>query len=251
MRILSPIVLAHPLLIARRQSDLGLCRAIRANLVGHQHSGCEALFLEQLAHQFHRCGFIAPSLHEQIEYLAFVVNRAPQPKLPARDHHGHLVEMPTRRWPRASTAKFSGEPRSELQNPSSHRFVGDIDPTLRKQIFDVAIAERETHIEPNGVRMIAGGNWWRANEIVIRHLTRQTVTRYRCRNRADRGLRGLVPERKKVGMLFAHLKRVLRLDRLRQRGPNGAKDEFLLAATAQDLRNLAKLIPLPAPVFTT
>jgi hypothetical protein len=38
---------------------------------------------------------------------------------------------------------------------------------------------------------------------------------------------------------------------LRQRGPNGAKDEFLLAATAQDLRNLAKLIPLPAPVFTT
>src|ERR1700722_9395425 len=25
--------------------------------------------------------------------------------------------------------------------------------------------------------MIAGGNWWRANEIVIRHLTRQTATR--------------------------------------------------------------------------
>jgi hypothetical protein len=52
-------------------------------------------------------------------------------------------------------------------------------------------------------------------------------------------------------MLFAHLKRILRLDRLRQRGPNGAKDEFLLAATAQNLRKLAKLIPLPAPVFTT
>ena len=58
-------------------------------------------------------------------------------------------------------------------------------------------------------------------------------------------------ERKKVGMLFAHLKRILRLDRLRQRGPNGAKDEFLLADTAQNLRKLAKLIPLPAPVFTT
>src|ERR1700722_704953 len=33
--------------------------------------------------------------------------------------------------------------------------------------------------------MIAGGNWWRANEIVIRRLTRQTATRYRCRDRAD------------------------------------------------------------------
>ena len=50
-------------------------------------------------------------------------------------------------------------------------------------------------------------------------------------------------ERKKVEMLFAHLKRILRLDRLRLRGPSGAKDEFLLAATAQTLRKLAKLFP--------
>jgi len=49
--------------------------------------------------------------------------------------------------------------------------------------------------------------------------------------------------RKKVEMLFAHLKRILKLDRLRLRGPNGARDEFLLAATAQNLRKLAKLIP--------
>ncbi len=33
-------------------------------------------------------------------------------------------------------------------------------------------------------------------------------------------------ERKKVEILFAHLKRILRLDRLRLRGPNGARDEF-------------------------
>jgi hypothetical protein len=53
--------------------------------------------------------------------------------------------------------------------------------------------------------------------------------------------------RKKVEMLFAHLKRILKLDRLRLRGPTGARDEFLLAATAQNLRKLAKLIPIPAP----
>ena len=51
-------------------------------------------------------------------------------------------------------------------------------------------------------------------------------------------------ERKKVEMLFAHLKRILKLDRLRLRGPNGARDEFLLAASAQNLRKLAKLIPI-------
>ncbi len=52
--------------------------------------------------------------------------------------------------------------------------------------------------------------------------------------------------RKKVEMLFAHLKRILKLDRLRLRGPNGARDEFILAATAQNLRKLAKLIPMPS-----
>jgi transposase len=52
-------------------------------------------------------------------------------------------------------------------------------------------------------------------------------------------------ERKKVEMLFAHLKRILKLDRLRLRGPNGARDEFHLAAAAQNLRKLAKLIPMP------
>jgi hypothetical protein len=39
------------------------------------------------------------------------------------------------------------------------------------------------------------------------------------------------------------LKRILRLDRLRLRGPNGAKDEFHLAVTVQNARKLAKLIP--------
>jgi hypothetical protein len=51
--------------------------------------------------------------------------------------------------------------------------------------------------------------------------------------------------RKKVEMLFAHLKRILGLSRLRLRGPNGARDEFHLAATAQNLRKLAKLLPVP------
>ena len=47
--------------------------------------------------------------------------------------------------------------------------------------------------------------------------------------------------RKKVEMLFAHLKRILGLGRLRLRGPCGARDEFLLAATAQNLRKMAKI----------
>src|SRR6202165_1674753 len=54
-------------------------------------------------------------------------------------------------------------------------------------------------------------------------------------------------DRKKVEMLFAHLKRILKLDRLRLRGPSGAQDEFLLAAIAQTLRRMAKRLMFAAP----
>jgi hypothetical protein len=54
-------------------------------------------------------------------------------------------------------------------------------------------------------------------------------------------------------MLFAHMKPILRVDRLRLRGRSGAKDEFLLTAIAQNLRRLAIMFPsrlteaVPAP----
>ena len=55
-------------------------------------------------------------------------------------------------------------------------------------------------------------------------------------------------ERKKVEMVFAHLKRIFGLGRLRLRGPRGAQDEFLLAATAQNLKKLARNIARPPPL---
>lgn len=54
-------------------------------------------------------------------------------------------------------------------------------------------------------------------------------------------------DRKRIEMRFAHLKRILRLGRLRLRGPRGAQDEFVLAAIAQNLKRLAVLIARPPP----
>jgi transposase len=54
-------------------------------------------------------------------------------------------------------------------------------------------------------------------------------------------------QRKKVEMLFAHMKRILKMDRLRLRGRSGAHDEFLLTATVQNLRRMAKLLSQPPP----
>lgn len=55
-------------------------------------------------------------------------------------------------------------------------------------------------------------------------------------------------ERKKVEVLFAHLKRILKIDRLRLRGLTGAADEFTLAATVQNLRRLARITSQGPPI---
>ncbi len=54
-------------------------------------------------------------------------------------------------------------------------------------------------------------------------------------------------DRKKVEMLFGHMKRILKLDRLTLRGMSGARDEFLLTATAQNLRRMAQWLGTDPP----
>jgi hypothetical protein len=53
--------------------------------------------------------------------------------------------------------------------------------------------------------------------------------------------------RKKVEILFAHMKRILKMERLRLRGLSGARYEFLLTATAQNLRRMAKILGTGPP----
>ena len=82
--------------------------------------------------------------------------------------------------------------------------------------------------------------------------SRATSMRHRARDvaRSFVGTEGFEQsrrERKKIEMRFAHLKRILRLGRLRLRGPRGAQDEFVLAAIAQNLRRLASLVARPPP----
>jgi Transposase DDE domain len=95
---------------------------------------------------------------------------------------------------------------------------------------------------------------WRCANVPARKIARSAHEAARDKARAIAKTEAYVAscrERKKVEMLFAHLKRILRFGRLRLRGPNGVKDEFLLGATAQNLRKLAKLIPHSAPIFAT
>ena len=54
-------------------------------------------------------------------------------------------------------------------------------------------------------------------------------------------------ERKKIERLFGEVKHILGLTRLRLRGLTGAQDEFLLAATVQNLKRLVRHAGIPPP----
>lgn len=87
---------------------------------------------------------------------------------------------------------------------------------------------------------------------VVRKVTRDLDEDVRDRVRAlanTEAFRQSRRERKKVEMRFAHMKRILRLDRLRLRGLSGVRDEVLLTATAQNLRRLVKLLGRGPPPF--
>lgn len=73
-----------------------------------------------------------------------------------------------------------------------------------------------------------------ARDVARRIATTEQYKRSRC-------------ERKKIEMLFAHMKRILRLHRLRLRGLSGARDEFTLVVAVQNLRRLAMLVPQGPP----
>jgi transposase len=106
----------------------------------------------------------------------------------------------------------------------------------RSSQLDCATCPMKVHCCPNTpVRKIARSLYEAARDVARRIAKTPEYRQSRC-------------ERKKVEMLFAHLKRILRLDRLRLRGLSGASDEFTLAAVVQNLRRLAKLTAQAPPI---
>ena len=86
------------------QSQLSERGGVGAQLVGDQQFGCEALLLEQLAHQPQRRPSVASTLNQQVEDLALMVDGTPQIHPLTGDPHHHLVEVPAIARPWAAPA---------------------------------------------------------------------------------------------------------------------------------------------------
>jgi IS30 family transposase len=132
------------------------------------------------------------------------------------------------------------------------RVTGGIRPPRRTRSRRVlSLAEREEIsrgvVAGRSLRSIAA-SLNRAPSTVSREINRNGGGRhYRANVAKTPAYRQTRRQRKQVEMLFAHMKRVLKMDRLRLRGIKGAQDEFLLTATAQNLRRMAKYLGTGPP----
>jgi hypothetical protein len=94
---------------------------------------------------------VASALDQHIENLALVIDGTPEIHPLAADAHHHLVQMPAIARPTATLAQPSRDRGTELEHPSPHRFVGDVEPSFGQQFLDIATAQGEAEIQPNRV----------------------------------------------------------------------------------------------------
>jgi hypothetical protein len=99
----------------------------------------------------------ASTLNQHVEGLTLMVNCKSQVQSPNGDPNDHLVEMPSlaRAWAAQQPAP---DQRAQLQHPAPHPFIGDVDPTLGEQIFDLAIAQGDPEIQRICVLNYSGRN---------------------------------------------------------------------------------------------
>src|SRR5712672_172727 len=151
MRILGPIVLPQALLMVAGKPKMLAGRAVGAQLVGCHPLRREALLAEQLAHELDGRRPVSAALDQDLEDLAFMVDGTPQVHMLARDPHDHFVEMPSIARSGAAPPQIASDHRSEFEHPTANALVGDVEPTLGKQLLDIAIAQSEAQVEPNRV----------------------------------------------------------------------------------------------------
>jgi len=59
--------------------------------------------------------------------------------------------MPSVARPRATLTQPSRDRGTELQHPTPHRLIGDVEPAFGQQLLDIALAQGEADIQPDRV----------------------------------------------------------------------------------------------------
>ena len=94
---------------------------------------------------------IAPLLHQDVQNDSVLANGSPQPVTFAMDLQRSFVLMPLIAGSHSSSTQRARKRGSELGAPLADRLVADDDVALGEEILNIAKAEVEAKVEPDGV----------------------------------------------------------------------------------------------------
>ena len=107
--------------------------------------------LEAVAEKALGGALVAARLNPDVQHITVLIHRSPQVIALAIDAEINLIQMSLVAPTRGAAARRIGEVLAEFQTPRADRLVGDHDAARGQQFLDIAIAQGEAEIEPDGV----------------------------------------------------------------------------------------------------
>ncbi len=126
-----------------RQTKIDEGSVIGARPIRYDAAWCKTLFSQQLSHQSLRCAGVSSLLNQEVQNLTLIIDGAPEPVVFAAHNNHHLVQVSAIIRARSRSTQVCGNTVSELQEPAPNCLVGDFQPTLSEQFFDVPERQRE------------------------------------------------------------------------------------------------------------
>jgi len=112
------------------QAKLAQRRLVRPEAISHELLWLDRLISEETSKQPQCRVGVPPSLDDNVQHLAFIINRPPQKHALSTDRANDFVEMPARRRGGAKLLQPPGDLRSKLDRPAADRLVAQIDSAL-------------------------------------------------------------------------------------------------------------------------
>ena len=131
--------------------DLSVGRRIAAKLVGDELQRWPLLVFQHLAKEAFSGSLVSAACDQDIEDISILIRGSPKIMTFAANRNEHFVHVPNIAEPPLSPPQSAGVLGSELAAPGSNGFVGHGDATLGEKVLDIAKAQSEPMVEPNGV----------------------------------------------------------------------------------------------------
>ena len=131
--------------------NLAVRRRAASQLVGDELQRWPLLVLQDLAKKVLGGSVVSVARDQDIEDIAILVNGSPKIIAFTADGDEHFVHVPDVTESTLPPPQGAGVRWSKLPAPGSNRFVGYGDATLSEKVLDIAKAESEPMVQPNGM----------------------------------------------------------------------------------------------------